>query len=101
MANKKLFLDPELNINTLANELKCNPRHISQVINLEFKQSLSDYINQQRVNFAKELLNQNNKLKIVDVQLDAGFNTKSNFNRAFKKFTRLSPSQYRAQLGPQ
>jgi YesN/AraC family two-component response regulator len=57
--------------------------------------SFTDFINSYRVEAAKcALLSQENR-KIIHVAYDTGFNNKVSFNNAFKKFTGLSPSQFR------
>jgi len=58
-----------------------------------------DYINKYRVKEAKKLLGDNNfsAYTIVAIGLECGFNSKSTFYYAFKKFTGLTPTAYRKE----
>jgi AraC-like DNA-binding protein len=97
MKEHKPFLNPELNLDTLAENLKVHPKTLSQTINRIIGSNFSEYINSYRIEEAKLLL-QNNKdenLTIMEVMYDVGFNSRSVFNTAFKNKTGLTPSQYK------
>jgi AraC-like DNA-binding protein len=69
------------------------------VINLCFHQNFSDFVNLLRIEEAKSLLvRDGGKKNILDILLEAGFNSKSSFNTIFKEKTGMSPSQYRRSL---
>lgn len=72
-------------------------RQISQAINRVYGGSFSQYLNDCRVKAAQTLLRQNPDLPITALMLEAGFSTKSNFNKEFLRVTGLSPSEYRKQ----
>jgi AraC-like DNA-binding protein len=102
METMKPFLEPELTIYKLAEELKVPRHHLSQVINEKAQKSFFDFINSYRIEEVKKLLadpkmaNRN----ILGIALDCGFNSKATFNAAFKKFTGMTPSAYqKAQAG--
>lgn len=99
MDKDKPFLDNELRLTTLADELKVSVHHLSQVVNEQVGKSFSDFINDYRVEAAKKmLLNPKNKdIYIINVAYAAGFNNKTSFNKAFKNYTGLSPSEFRKQ----
>jgi len=99
MAKEKLYLQPELTISDLADKLKCSRHHLSQVLNDHLKCSYYDYINQLRVEEAKQLLKDPayQQQKIASVAYDSGFNSLSTFNDVFKKITGSTPSQYKKQ----
>ncbi len=96
MEINKLFLDDSLTIHSLAKELNTNSKYLSQLINNEFEKSFVVFINEYRIDEAKELLlNDNNKhLSIEGIGYEAGFKSKSAFNAAFKKFTGETPSSF-------
>jgi AraC-like DNA-binding protein len=96
MINEKLYLDPELTLVTLAQRLKIHPNVLSQVINSIEEKNFYDYINQQRVEEFKYLIAQpeNQKYNLLGLAFQSGFNSKSAFNRNFKKNTGISPSEY-------
>ncbi|MBL6991951.1 MAG: helix-turn-helix domain-containing protein [Bacteriovoracaceae bacterium] len=85
MANDKLYLNANLNIEELANNLKIPKHHISQVINTEFNKNFFEFINNHRIEESKvRLLSpMYNHLNIIDIAQDSGFNSKSSFNLNF------------------
>ena len=74
--------------------------HISKVINTTSNFNFSDYINLLRVEQAKKLLSNSDfdRYTIVSVGLECGFNSKSTFYTAFKKFTNYTPTEFRARI---
>jgi AraC-like DNA-binding protein len=102
MVDQKPYLNPELSINDLAGLVKCNRHHLSQVLNESLQQSFYDYVNNCRVEEAKQLLLDPSKdgHKIASIAYDAGFNSLSAFNDVFKKRTGSTPSQFRKEVHP-
>jgi AraC-like DNA-binding protein len=100
ITEQKPYLNPELSINDLAILIKCNRHHLSQVMNESLQQSFYDFINQYRVDEARQLLSDPLKegFKISSIAYDAGFNSLSTFNDVFKKVTGITPSAYKKQL---
>lgn len=96
MATEKLFKEPELTLSDLANRLTIHPNYLSQVINEKEGVNFYDYVNSLRVEeFIKQIaLPENKKYTLITVAYNAGFNSKSSFNRYFKKVTDQSPSEY-------
>lgn len=72
-------------------------RQISQAINRLYGGSFSQYLNDCRVKAAQELLRDNIDMPITTLMMEAGFSTKSNFNKEFLRVTGQSPSEYRKQ----
>jgi AraC-like DNA-binding protein len=97
MEEKKPHLDTFLNINQLARRLNIQPRHLSQILNESLHQNFYDFVNSYRIEEAKKMLldSSNEKTTVLEVLLDVGFNSKSAFNRTFKKNTGLTPSQFK------
>ncbi|MCF6295450.1 MAG: helix-turn-helix domain-containing protein [Flavobacteriaceae bacterium] len=93
------YLDPFLSLNSLAQEMGMNVSFLSKLINTYSSYNFSDYINQLRVENAKQLLidNQYKPYTIIAIGLESGFNSKSTFYTAFKKFTGQTPTDYRQQ----
>ena len=91
------FLDNELRLSGLAEQLSVSTHHLSQVINEQMGMSFSDFINSYRIKAAKEMLKNPAYADqyIINIAYEAGFNNKTSFNKAFKKATGLSPSEYR------
>ena len=99
MKDKELYLDPEFTLEQLAEISEIPVRKISAAINRDAGQNFFDYINLYRVQKAASILaNRNNKMSMLDVMADAGFNSKSTFYRAFKKFMNMTPTDYVDQI---
>lgn len=96
MKVKQPYLNPELNITTLAFNLGVTEKLLSQTINSTMGVNFSDYINSYRIEFVREKLEADKvrSLSIKEIMYEAGFNSRSVFNTAFKKKTGLTPSEY-------
>lgn len=93
---EKLYLNEELTIADIANELKLHPRLISTSINLCYHQNFNRYINSYRVEYAKKLLS-SNKSKVVNIEIignESGFKSNSSFYNSFKKKYGKTPLQF-------
>jgi AraC-like DNA-binding protein len=92
----KIYENPELSIYHLAQKLATHPKKISQVINQGFSMNFNDFINQQRVKavIQKMEAGEHSLQTLLGLALECGFNSKSTFNRAFKRLTALSPNEY-------
>lgn len=102
MEQERVFLDPELSLPRLAEQLGCSVNHLSQAINAGHSMSFFDYINQFRVAEAARMLRQKDCQfpAILDVALSVGFNSTSTFYTAFKKSTGQTPAKYRRSQPP-
>lgn len=96
MENEKLYTNPDLTLKYLADRLSIHPNHLSQVINEIESVNFYDYINLLRIEEFKKLimLPGNQKFTLLSIAFECGFNSKSAFNRFFKKVTGMSPSDY-------
>jgi AraC-like DNA-binding protein len=100
LAEKKLYLNPNLTRNDLAEELNVSEVHISLLLNKGMQTSFYEILNQYRVEEAIRLIQQGklNQITIEALAKEAGFRSKSTFNKAFKKHTGTTPTRYRDQL---
>jgi AraC-like DNA-binding protein len=65
------------------------------VINEQMKKNFSDFVNSFRVEEARKMLQEADEdTSILHICYEVGFNSKSAFYRAFKKFTNITPSQF-------
>jgi len=103
MQKEKLYQEPELTIKDLAEKVRFPYYQVSQVINNELKKNFYDLVNSYRVEEAKRLLldPKSRNFTILSVGFEAGFNSKTTFNTVFKKFTGLTPTEYRNKQYPQ
>jgi AraC-like DNA-binding protein len=97
MEDEMPYLNPELTLNDLAEQLKIPSHNLSEILNTRLHQNFFDFINQYRVDEVKRNLEDPRKehLTLLSIGLDAGFNSKSAFNAIFKKYMNLTPSEYR------
>lgn len=100
MEDEKPFLDPSLTINKLAGQMNIPCQDLSLLINHHMGQHFFNFVNEYRIKSAIELLKKptNKKLTIIEIIYAVGFNSKSPFNREFKKFTGLTPTEYRKRI---
>jgi len=97
MEKDKLYQEHELTVQTLSDKLKIPSYQVSQAINDGLKKNFYDLINGYRVEEAKRLLvdPKNQNFTILSVGFEAGFNSKTTFNTVFKKFTGITPTEFR------
>ncbi len=95
MKNDKLFKNQELSLNSMAKELDIKPYLISRSLSEVCNKRFNDYVNEYRVEEIQKLLqdSKNSKYTLLSLAMDAGFNSKSSFNRAIKKQLGISPSE--------
>lgn len=100
MLEEKVFLDPELSLNSLAGKLEISPRKLSGIINTEYKDNFFNFINRYRIEEAKKILvdPESKNKTILEILYEVGFNNKSAFNRVFKQLTGKTPSGYRKEV---
>ena len=97
VVNQKQYKDPDLTLKALSNQLHVSTQVLSMVINQKSGKNFNAFINQHRVEEAIQLLqdNQYKNQNISAIAFEAGFNSISSFNTAFKKHTDTTPAQYR------
>jgi AraC-like DNA-binding protein len=96
MEQESLYIDSELSLPKVAGMINVKPYKLSQVINQRKNMTFNEYINFYRVNAIKSAMKvSGQEVKIASIAGDFGFNSISSFNTAFKKFTNLTPTQYR------
>lgn len=100
MEVEKAYLDADISLQSLAEKLSITSRLLSQILNETLDRNFSDFINFYRVEEAKKILQnpRSAQKKIIALAFDVGFNTKVAFYNAFKKFTNMTPAQYREKL---
>ena len=100
MKTEKSYMDADLTLPGLASKLQIPSHHLSRVINEKFGLNFFDFINQYRIEEVKaKMANPEfDNLSLLGIAFESGFNTKSAFNRVFKRMTGLTPSDYKKQL---
>ena len=97
MRTEMVFLRSDLTLPVLAELVGCSVNHLSQVINSGFGMGFFDYLNQHRVEYARQLLRRRDgrQQSILSTAFAAGFNSNSSFYAAFKKACGQTPAQFR------
>ncbi len=97
---RKYYLDPELTLEGLAKNLEISRTELSKIINQDRGINFYDYINSFRTEefINRLLLEEYRNRNILDIAFDAGFNSKSTFNRVFKEQTGKTPLQYKKDI---
>ena len=95
MEKDKLFKDQELSLKSISEQLNIKPYLISKSLSEVYNKRFNDYVNEYRVKEVQSLLqnSNNSKYTLLSIAMDAGFNSKSSFNRAVKKQLGILPSE--------
>jgi AraC-like DNA-binding protein len=97
MSESEPYLDPSLSIFDLSRQIHIPAKDLSLLINHDLNTHFFDFVNGFRIMKAMEILKDPSKkeLTVLEILYEVGFNSKSSFNTAFKKHTRLTPTEYR------
>jgi len=97
MIEKQPYLEPRLTLNDLSKAADIPPRHLSLILNDELKQNFYDFINSFRVRMVQVYMMDPEKSRntILEMLYEAGFNSKTAFNAAFKKQTGMTPTDFK------
>ena len=93
LESRKLYLDPELTLARLSRALHVPAKQLSAAINRNTGGNVSRHVNGYRIREACRALEAG--ASVTEAMLDSGFNTKSNFNREFRRITGQTPSIWR------
>lgn len=94
---QKLYLNQSLTIEEFSTEIGAPYRDVSSIINQHFQTNFFEFINHHRVEEAKRMLADPayDGLSILEILNESGFNSKSAFQRFFKRLTGVSPRDFR------
>jgi AraC-like DNA-binding protein len=95
METKKPYIENELRLVHLADQLGFSTHLLSKVINDKSGKNFNQFINDYRLAEAEDLLREANDLSIQNIYFDVGFNNKATFYSAFKKKYGCTPTQYK------
>lgn len=99
MVEDRVYLTADLTLEQLAASAHLPIRTTSNIINRHFQMSFFDFVNYHRVEAAKTLLIAQPDKSVLEISELAGFNSKSAFNRFFKKFAGVTPTEFRRGAG--
>jgi len=100
MDEKKSYLDCDLTLRDLAAQVGISYHQASQVINRQMNQRFFSFVNDYRVQLAKNMMADpaTRNMPIVELAIEVGFKSKSSFYDAFKKVTQMTPTQFKDSL---
>ncbi|NPA68700.1 MAG: AraC family transcriptional regulator [Chlorobi bacterium] len=100
MEKEKPFLDEKLTVSDLAGMLNVQRHRLTQVINEKLNKNFYTFVNEYRIEEVKKMFADESKkhYSILATAYECGFNSKSTFNSLFKKYTGLTPSEYRKKV---
>ena len=91
-------IDKCLSVNSVAYSLKITPEYLSAYFKKTSGLNISTYINNAKMEKAKEILRSKKNVKISDVAEMVGIDQVNTFNRKFKKYTGETPSSFRQKI---
>lgn len=93
----KAYTENEISLSELSTKINIQPYQLSEVISRTYSESFFDFINRHRIEEIKSRLEdpKSDSYSLLGIAMDCGFNSKSSFNSAFKKFAGVTPSEYR------
>ncbi|NER15271.1 helix-turn-helix domain-containing protein [Leptobacterium flavescens] len=96
LENGKVYLNDNLNLTTFSRSVELSSAYVSEIINQKFNCSFKKLLNHYRLEEAKKNIHKNkdNKIKLIDIAFQSGFNNKVSFYRVFKEIEGISPSEY-------
>lgn len=95
LEDRKIYLNPNLNIIQVADKLTVSPSTLSQVINDQLQKSFRELINEYRIeDFKTKLIDPENNASILSLALESGFNSEASFYRIFKNSTGQTPKAF-------
>lgn len=100
MVTNLFYLNSELTLKSLADNLNMHPNVLSKVINDGLDKNFSDFVNEYRVNAIIEKLHSGNydHITLLGISFECGFNSKTTFNRVFKNIKGMTPINYKKSI---
>ncbi len=100
MKNDKPYLDPEITLQKLSENLNIPQHHLSQIMNEKLKTNYYAFLSTYRVEEAVKLMHDpaNYNKTLIEISMMAGFQSKSVFNKIFKEITGYTPKEFRERI---
>ncbi|TGL80037.1 AraC family transcriptional regulator [Leptospira yasudae] len=96
---EKIYLNDEISLKSLGNQLSLRPDQLSQVVNDSYGMNFNRFLNYHRIREAIRILEKDPEAKIIHVAMRCGFNSKSSFNESFRRETGTTPTEYLRKKG--
>lgn len=97
MNTQQLFLQPDLKVTDLAEALSTNRTYITKSLSNEMHTTFADFVNKMRIDYAKQLMQNDKTLTKTEIALESGYSHESSFYRNFLKYEGCSPTDWAKQ----
>lgn len=96
VVKEKGYMNSDINKRKLAKELKTNQTYLSMALSVCGNITFTELVNENRIKYVTEEIanNSHKKFTIEHIYKNAGFKQQSTFNRVFKEYTGMTPSEY-------
>lgn len=98
MDQDELFKDPNISLKEVAKRIGITPHKLSQILNINMKQSFPNVLGEYRIEAAKKMIAEMPNYSIESIGYECGFNSKSSFYNVFKKHTGMTPFQFKKEI---
>lgn len=100
MNTHEIWMDNELSIAKVADKSEIPRHYITQILNQYLQKNFNTFVNEYRIEYAKKLMNSEkySNWSILAIAYESGFNSKATFNSFFKKYTGITPTEYKNQF---
>lgn len=95
---KKNLTNKDISVELLAKQAYMSTSHFHKLFKNTLGISPIDYINAEKIKFAKKLIKEYKNLRISEIAFKSGFNNTSYFNRQFKKMEMMTPQQFKKSI---
>jgi putative ABC transport system permease protein len=94
------YQDTELSLRSLAEKLHIHPHELSRIINTMLGKNFNDFVNEYRIGEVTRKMHDPafDRMNLLGIAMDSGFNSKTTFNRTFRQMTGKSPAEYKRGL---
>ena len=100
MDKEKGFLNPSLSIEEIARVLNSNRTYVSKLVNLYYGMSFRDYLNKKRLDYSKQLMNDEPDASLDYISAKSGFQSSTQFIRKFRETEGLTPTVWKQTMMP-
>ena len=95
METKKPYIDNELRLVNLADQIGFSTHLLSKIINKKSGKNFNNFVNDYRLIEAEKLISENSTARIKSIYFDVGFNNKATFYKAFRSKHNCTPLEYK------
>ncbi|MDC7226899.1 MAG: helix-turn-helix domain-containing protein [Spirochaetales bacterium] len=98
LKQEKIYIDRTVTLSNLSSRLNISSAQLSEFLNSQYGTNFNNFINSYRIEEVKRILNNSPDTNVLETAFNCGFNSKSAFNTNFRKFTGLTPSEYKKKV---